>query len=422
MKILDIIKTANSNLLRSKLRTFLTLLAVFVGSFTLTLTTAMGEGVKDYIDKQTQALAPKDFMIIYPKDFFSGGNSGLATGEVKEYNSEKKPIIAPKFLTQKDLEFIRNFEGVTDVKPQYPNSPEYIMVEGGKKYESNATDMYAPGLDFSLAAGSLPDINESRSFLLSYRFLKPLGFERPQDAIGKEVIFSFKNIKGEEHIERLKVSGVLINSLVGQANLLNFNLARDIYAYQNGTADSFTFIYARLEKNLPQDRIISIQKELLQKGYIAQTYEDNIKSVKKVIQIAQYSLAFFSIIVILAAALGIINTLFMSVLERTREIGLMKSLGMRRRGIFAIFSFEAISIGFWGGVLGVFIAFGVGTIINSLLSNGPLKELEGFNLMTYPLPLMAGIILGTMIVGLIAGTLPAIKAARLDPIDALRHE
>ena len=123
-----------------------------------------------------------------------------------------------------------------------------------------------------------------------------------------------------------------------------------------------------------------------------------------------------------AACFGIINTLYMSVQERTREIGLMKALGMSKRKIFILFSFEAILIGFLGSLLGIVSAQLLGSGINSIASSGFLEELSGLKLVDISLMTASTISLSIMLVAFIAGTFPAKKAAKLDPIIALRHE
>ena len=130
----------------------------------------------------------------------------------------------------------------------------------------------------------------------------------------------------------------------------------------------------------------------------------------------------FAIIALLAASFGIVNTLLMSVQERTKEIGLMKAMGMRSNRIFLLFSSEAILIGFWGSAIGVVVAMGVGTLINKWLANGPLKDLPGFDLLAFSPVSIAGTILLIMLIAFLAGTLPARKAAKQNPIDALRYE
>ena len=130
----------------------------------------------------------------------------------------------------------------------------------------------------------------------------------------------------------------------------------------------------------------------------------------------------FAIIALLAAGFGIINTLLMSVQERTKEIGLMKAMGMYAHKIFLLFSFEAVILGFWGSVSGVLFAIATGTIVNQILMKGLLKDLSGLQPLSFSvesvLPIMA-IVMG---LAFVAGTLPAIRAARQDPINSLRYE
>mgnify|MGYP002719660966 FL=1 len=117
-----------------------------------------------------------------------------------------------------------------------------------------------------------------------------------------------------------------------------------------------------------------------------------------------------------------INTLLMSVQERTREIGLMKSLGMSSGKVFTLFSMEAVMIGLMGSVVGVGLGLAVGFGANALLVNGALKDVAGLTLFALnPLAILGTIGL-ILLIAFLAGTLPALRAARKDPISALRYE
>ncbi|HYH75735.1 MAG TPA: FtsX-like permease family protein, partial [Candidatus Saccharimonadales bacterium] len=118
----------------------------------------------------------------------------------------------------------------------------------------------------------------------------------------------------------------------------------------------------------------------------------------------------------------IVNTLLMAVQERTREIGLMKALGMSRRKIFAIFSIEAGLIGLWGALVAVLLANIVGRVGSEVASNTILKDFDGLQLFSFPLVSTLLIILLVVAIAVVAALLPARRASRLDPIDALRYE
>ncbi len=112
----------------------------------------------------------------------------------------------------------------------------------------------------------------------------------------------------------------------------------------------------------------------------------------------------------------------MSVQERTKEIGLMKALGMSKGKIFTLFSIEAILIGFWGSMLGVGFAVALGKVVNAVASKGFLKDFTGLQLLSFPLKSVAVIVIGIMLIAFLAGTLPARRASQKDPIEALRYE
>ena len=177
-----------------------------------------------------------------------------------------------------------------------------------------------------------------------------------------------------------------------------------------------------MKKNSSKEEVKKIQEELDKEGYSSMTIEDQIGMVRNVINAITGVLTMFGAIALLAASFGIINTLYMSVQERTREIGLMKAMGLSSGKVFTIFSFEAALIGFLGSILGILGAAGVGSIVNRVAQDSFLKSLTGFTLIQFSLSSTLTIILLIMGIAFLAGTLPARRAAKLDPIEALRYE
>jgi putative ABC transport system permease protein len=112
----------------------------------------------------------------------------------------------------------------------------------------------------------------------------------------------------------------------------------------------------------------------------------------------------------------------MAVQERTKEIGLMKAMGMSGRKVFLLFSIEAVLLGFWGSLLGSLAGVGVGLIANQIARETFLKDLAGFELTVFSVASVAIIMLIIMGIAFLAGTLPARRASKKDPIDALRYE
>ena len=144
--------------------------------------------------------------------------------------------------------------------------------------------------------------------------------------------------------------------------------------------------------------------------------------IQGIINTVTWVLGGFAVIALVAASFGIVNTLLMSVQERTREIGLMKALGMSRGKVFGLFSMEAIIIGLMGSIIGVGAGVATGVIGNAVLVSGPLDNVVGLVLFAVDPISIAVITLLVVGIAFLAGTLPAARAAKKDPIEALRYE
>ncbi|HLZ14478.1 MAG TPA: FtsX-like permease family protein [Candidatus Saccharimonadales bacterium] len=152
----------------------------------------------------------------------------------------------------------------------------------------------------------------------------------------------------------------------------------------------------------------------------AQTF---IKSQLAIFNIVGAVLGGIGGISLAVAAVGVVNTMVMAILERTREIGVMRAVGARRSTVSRLFTFEASLLGMLGGVFGVLVGFGLTLIANPIIN----KQLKGngitsSNIITLPLWLIVSVIAVTTVIGMLAGLYPARRAAKLDPVEALRYE
>lgn len=428
MNISDLLTTAVGNTLRSKARTTFTVLAIFIGAFTLTITSAIGTGVSDYIDNQIGAFGAKDILTITKTSGEAEQQEGPA-----EYDPDAAIVGADlaqfetEPLTDQDLDAIRSVEGILDVSSVRQVNPRYIEYDHRGKYmlDVNASaNLTTP----DLAAGAqLDNTGADPQILLVSSYVHALGYADADRAVGTTVRIGIADYTGELHEVVATVAGVQNETILASGAALNDALVEQLHAIQSigqpaATSEQSVVAIAHFSPDATEAQIDAIQAALADQGFEAATVSDQIGVIQTVVDGIIAVLNSFAVIALIAAGFGIVNTLLMSVQERTREIGLMKAMGMRGRSIYALFSTEAVFIGFLGSVLGAAAAIGIGTVANGLIVDRFLTDLEGLQVLRFEVVPVASILLTVMLIAFLAGTLPARRAARQNPIDALRYE
>jgi putative ABC transport system permease protein len=430
MRTVDIVRSAVANTFRSKLRTTLTVLAIFIGAFTLTITSAIGAGVSNYIDTQVAAVGENGVITVTKASTAAPSDGGPAeytassatTTAVGGPNGGGAPGATVSALTDADIAAIEAVPGVESVEAAVRISPQYIEAEGSKQYVLSL-NAFAGFSEADLAAGAQLGAGTDPQILLPDSYVDSLGFADAEAAVGRPVTIGIADYLGAEHTVTATIVGVQNTTLLATGASVNQALSDALVAAQDtGKPATVATSYRSASAQIGDASVATIKSDLEAAGYSGQTVADQLGTFQTVVSGIVGVLNAFAVIALLAASFGIINTLLMSVQERTREIGLMKAMGLGGGRIFSLFSLEAVFIGFLGSAIGAAVAAGVGTVISSVLADGVLSTLPGLQIMTFEPASIAVILLIVMGIAFLAGTLPASRASRQNPIDALRYE
>jgi len=463
MKTRDLTELAFRNLREAILRNSLTTLGVAVGVASLVAMLSLGVGLQTLASQKLNSSGLFDAVFVTSKRGMRGPNGdGDRPRRPEEKSAKSEPAKPLDETARLDFEKLPN---VTEAYPQIRFLTEVRL--NGQSFSTNVLGMP----DSSRKTGSFDNItgkffssSTADEAILQSEFAKELN---PQTAqlVGQEITLRYaqrhenpppdankpKDIDDElddmmagggisivSHDKKLRIVGIIdtdpsagVGGFGGGRVFIPLKTAQDMRPAQGGDVGEFvraggsakpTYMALTVRVKNPKN-VTQVEDAIKKLGFNTFSLQDATRSLRLVFTVFDLFLGLFGSLALTVASLGIINTLVMAILERRREIGVLKALGATDRDVRSLFFAEAGAMGLLGGIFGV----AIGWLIGQALTWGTTiylkrQDLPGVKISYVPWWLAAGAIAFAVIVSLVAGLYPAARAAKLNPVEALRYE
>ena len=405
--VIELFKLAMNNLRERRLRSLLTIIGIFIGITAVVALMSLGDGLQNVVVGQFSSIGADKITIM--------GSNGFAAS----------PFVSaslPNPLTTDDVRVVRRTRGVQEaggmlfssVKAEYKKEEKNTFLLGLPEDETRAL----------VEEGQNIEVSEGRTLKTDDKGVIVIG-SYTSDGLFKRKIYVGETLKIEG--KDFKVVGILKtrgSRFDDDAIYMNGEEARTL----TNKPKLESIIMARVKKGESPEKVAAAVAENLRKhrnvekgseDFVAQTSEQLAQSFATVLGVVQGVIVGIAAISLLVGGIGIMNTMYTSVVERTKEIGLMKAVGARNSDITLLFLFESGLLGLLGGIVGVLIGAGLSKIAEAAVQ-------QALSANTFVAAISPGLVVGALLFGFVIGTasgvLPARRAASLKPAVALRYE
>ncbi len=401
---LSLFSLALDSISHRKMRSFLTMLGIFIGVASVVALIALGQGLSDSINGEFQKIGV-DKLTVTP-----GGSAMSAM-----YASSK--------LTERDFAAVKRVNGVETAG--YMMTQSMLVQHGDKKIFaivsgiSTSADEAGPVEEFMGI-----EIEQGRSLNSNDKYKALVGSRLATENIfGHELKLNDVVVINNTEFRVVGVLKKVGNPTVDSAFIIPGDAAKEVM----GSSEYSRFVLKLSSGIVPGDLRDDVEKALRQsrgvtkknQDFQVSTSEQLLQSFNTIFGVVQAIIIGIAAISLLVGAVGIMNTMYTAVLERTKEIGIMKAVGAKNSEILVLFLIESGLLGLVGGVIGVILGFLMGKvaeyIANQMLGTSLLK-------LYFPPELIFGALLFSFVIGALSGMVPARQASHLRPVDALRYE
>ena len=431
MKISDFTMMGFKNLWRRKLRTVLTMVGVAIGAFSIVIMMSLGIALKESYTKELSDWGSLTQITIEKFSFVWDDSSN--TGSSKENKLDDKMIAA-----------IKKIDHVRAVTP-------IMSVNGSMKFGKYTSYLSVYGIDpEAMQYFDFPKIksgdtisNSNPTGILfgsdSYRFYNPRAASRniyaifdenPVDIMKDNIKYTFEEARENKQpkYSKLNVAGVMeeSNTDKGYSAYAPIEQVKKWKKEQQKSSDSkskMDLSYDSVWVSVDDTKnVVEVQDKIKAMGYSVYSMADQLDNVNEMTNTLQIVLGGIGAVSLVVSAIGIANTMVMSIYERTKEIGVMKVLGCIVTDIRKLFLFEAGIIGLLGGILGLSLSYFASYVLNNYAPQFAEKMgiSSGSEISIIPIWLSIASLVFSIVIGMVSGLYPAIKATKIKAIEAMR--
>lgn len=399
MKFIDIFNLSTRMFHTRPTRTWLTVLGISVGISAVLFLVSLGYGLQN---------------IILEKIIFNDALLSLSV-------SPSKDVVS---LNKNTLQQFSEIPNVTNVTPVASYQGRINMGDLNSTVQIKGADApYFGYAGVNADVGLLYGEEEAGHTIISEAILKIFGIEDPQTILGQELdlkLFVASSTEGQQLVDTVDVpTKYIVKGVINDPqNSFIYIPLRELETYLSVDA------YEQARVSVASDKDLTPVKDvIISRGFGVQSLSETVEQANKIFKGVQIVLGLFGAVALVVSAIGMFNTMTVTLLERTNEIGVMRAIGAGKRDLKSLFLTESIVIGFLGGVVGILIGIAAGETFNWGINN--LAERFGgvrATLFLYPNWFLIVVVSLSAVIGFFSGVFPARRAAKMNPLEALRYK